>query len=360
MLFGPGIGDFAGAYGGGTGGYTRNMTQYLKFFRSAAFEIIPCFHTVAGEGKVKSFAWRFCIDLFRFLKVMVRIRPAVVHILAQYRTATPREFTVVLLCRVFRTPVIYEVKAGSFSSWYPKTNFVFRKMIDFCIRHADTVLCEGKPTIDTIQKSTGVTGVFFPNFVSIAEIPPQVPEKLARPELQVLFVGYAFRDKGIFELVEGCHLAAKKCPVVLNLIGYEHSEFTEWITQHSFNKNLTINRLGRQPHDMVMDYFGKNDIYCYPTRHPGEGHNNSINEAMMHGMVIITARQGFLESVLEDTAYFIHEITPQAIADKLLHIANNKAEAREKSHRTRQRLMENFTDTLAFEKLETAYRKAIK
>ena len=83
LLFGPVIGVFAGAYGGGTGGYTRNMSQYLRFFRSDNFEIVPCFHTVAGQGKVKSFLLRFGIDLFRFLKSMINVKPDIVNILSQ-------------------------------------------------------------------------------------------------------------------------------------------------------------------------------------------------------------------------------------------------------------------------------------
>lgn len=359
LLFGPVIGEFAGAYGGGTGGYTRNMSQYLLHFRADNFEIVPCFHTVAGQGKIKSFLLRFCIDLFRFFKSMVVVRPDIVHILAQYRTATPREFAVSLLCRMIGTPVIYEVKAGTFSTWIQSSNPVFRKMARFCIRQADTVLCEGKPTLAAVQKATGVTGVFFPNFVSVEEIPAQVPEKLKEPLMKILFVGYAFREKGVFELVEGCNQAAEEIPLELNLIGQEHPEFTAWIDVLKVNEKLKINRIGRQPHEVVMENFGKNDIYCYPTRHPGEGHNNSINEAMMHGMVIITARQGFLESVLEDTCYFLSEVSAAEVTTALFHIAAHREEAREKSRKTRQRLMENFTDKLAFEKLQMAYQRAV-
>lgn len=358
LLFGPAIGSFAGAYGGGTGGYTRNMSQYLRFFRSSAFQIIPCFHTVAGQGRVRSFVLRFLIDFFRFLSSMIRVRPAVVHILAQYRTATPREFAAAVWCGIFRTPYIYEVKAGSFSSWYPASGLVFKKMADYCIRHANTVLCEGKPTLDTIFEATGVSGVFFPNFVSIAEIPEEVPEKLTQPTLKVMFIGYAFKEKGIFELVEGCQKVAEKVAVEVHLIGQEHPEFKEWMDQLVLHPNLKIHRLGKLPHEEVMTHFGRNDVYCYPTRHPGEGHNNSINEAMMHGMVILTAKQGFLETVLEDTAYFLPEVSSAAVAGSLLYIADHRTEARQKAVDTRRRLLDHFTDKHAFDKLEAAYRKA--
>lgn len=359
LLFGPDSGDFAGAYGGGMGGYTRNMQQYVYRFHSDEFELVPCYHTISGQGGNQSMVVRFFIDFFRFIKSIRNVQPTIVHILAQYRTAVPREFAVVWICRLLSKPVIYEVKAGSFPTWFYQTNRIFRSMAKYCIRKADTVLCEGYPTVELIYKDLNIKGVYYPNFVSLSEIPPAVPEKLTNNKLRVMFIGYAIREKGVYELVEGCNIAAQQVPVELDLIGQEHFEFTKWIDHFPLHVNLKINRWGKLPHDKVMTFFDKNDIYCYPTRHPGEGHNNSINEAMMHGMVIVTTRHGFLASVLEDTAYFIPEITPEAIAEKLVYIKVHPMEAREKSRMARAKLSRQFTDVIAFHTLELAYRKAV-
>ena len=50
LLNGPTIGK-KGAYGGGTGGMTRNMAIFLEQFTSADFQYKPCFNSVARAQK---------------------------------------------------------------------------------------------------------------------------------------------------------------------------------------------------------------------------------------------------------------------------------------------------------------------
>ena len=104
----------------------------------------------------------------------------------------------------------------------------------------------------------------------------------------------------------------------------------------------------------------RNDIYCYPSAHRGEGHSNSINEAMMHGMVIITTRNGFQSEVLgEDAAYFLQTATADEIAKMIISIAGDRDAAREKAYRARARLVAEFTSRQASERLRRAYARAL-
>lgn len=360
LLFGPMLNKVEGAYGGGDGGYTRKMNLYLHHFQSEEFEFVPCYHTVAGHGGASSLVIRFLKDITNFIKQVIFNKPDIVHILAQYRKASPREFGIVLLSNLFNVPVVYEIKAGVFHNWYPQATSLFRYMLRYCIQKSKIVLCQGMPYVDLIQNEMQVQAVYFPNFVPAEEIPQNVPVKLSAPELRVLFVGYAFADKGVFELVEGCNIAAIHTSVVLTLIGKEHPDFATWLDQFPTNEKFKINRMGRQSHDVALSHYRTNDIYCYPTRHIGEGHNNSINEAMMYGMVIVTTRQGFMESVLGDTGYFIDSVSSEDIAMTLIRITDHREEAKQKSLQTRKRLMENFTDNIAFNKLHEAYRKCLR
>ena len=69
LLLGPKI-DVVNSksYGGGTGGYTRNMSVYLSFFKFKNFKIKPCFHTVNGEINIGVFTkpYRLLLDMFYF------------------------------------------------------------------------------------------------------------------------------------------------------------------------------------------------------------------------------------------------------------------------------------------------------
>ena len=109
-------------------------------------------------------------------------------------------------------------------------------------------------------------------------------------------------------------------------------------------------------HGEVLALYDTHDVFCMPTRHRGEGHTNTINEAMMMGMVIVSTRHGFLESVLADNAsFFLDDLTPLDIANTLKMIHNDRDEARRRAKRARTRLMSCFTSNTAFSNLSAHY-----
>ncbi|MFK8006501.1 MAG: glycosyltransferase family 4 protein [Saprospiraceae bacterium] len=358
LLYGPSAGQAIKSYGGGTGGYVRNMTVYKNHFQSDFFLQIPCYHSVRGEFRFKNFALRLIYDVFIFVKALLQNNPKGVHILGRYRPAIVREFMVVLVARFFRVTVLYDLKAGHFIKWYKSTHFLFRWMAKFCLTKSKIVLSEGIPNIDFLKKELGINVFYFPNFVPDAEVSATPRNLFSNPKLSVLFVGYCIKEKGIFELVEACNLAAKEIPISLTIVGQEHPDFTEWMEKMNFEKEFTIKRLGKQPHSKVIEQFTKNDIYCYPTSYQGEGHNNTINEAMMMEMIIVTTRHGFLDSILsEDRAYFMNQIQASEIAQIFQKINENRPLAKQKARKAKQHLMENFLSSIAFEKLEKYYQK---
>lgn len=356
LIYGPDIVEAKRAYGGGTGGYTRNMSAYLKYFHPRSFVLVPCFHTFRGQLRLDNFLWRFTVDTYRFLSVLLRHRIDGVHILGQYRTAIPREFMAAFLAGMFRKPFVYELKAGAFIGWYTRTNRVFRLMAQYVLRRATIVLSEGMPVIPFLQKEVQVFARYFPNYVPSVEVPDTVPEKLGGDVLKVLFVGYCYSGKGIFELVSACRRVASHHRVVLTIIGQEHSQFTSWLATQSIPRGLHVQRLGKRSHADVLTNFQKNDIYCYPTRHEGEGHNNTINEAMMMGMVIVTTRQGFLSTIINsERGYPLEDGTVEDIVQALEYIAHHKEEARQKAKSARQYLIDNFTSEIVYPRLERFY-----
>ncbi|MCI5137797.1 MAG: glycosyltransferase [Candidatus Electrothrix sp. AR1] len=345
------------AYGGGVGGYTRNMSVYLTCYQSNDFKFIPCFHTVRGALKLDNFVWRMIIDVFRFIRILITTNADIVHVLAQYRMAISREFVVCLISKLFKKPFVYEVKAGSFITWYNSTNFFVRLMIKFIIISSDVILVEGKAYLSFIKDNFNRTAYYFPNFVPISEVPSCVPVRLTDSVVKILFVGYCYKSKGIFELIEGCNRGVKSgVKIELSVIGQESLPYKEWLDNYSLSKGLVLRRLGRLPHREVLRHFSENDIYFYPTSHPGEGHNNSINEAMMMGLIIATTRHGFLEAILEDRAYFVEERTPACIADLIIFIDNNREDAVKKAISGYRYLRKNLTSDVAFSTLNDFYR----
>ncbi len=364
LLLGPVLSKLKNAYGGGTGGYTRNMSVYLNHFRSDEFTIVPCFHTVRGQYDFGPFTApaRLAKDISAFVSGLVKARPDGVHILAQYRGAIPREFAVVLISRMVGKPVLYEIKAGAFMQWYSSTNPLSRRLTDFCLKSSKVVLAEGSVYLDFVKETFGKEAHYFPNFIPTEEIPDEVSDKLRDEELKVLFVGYCYKDKGVYEVVSGCEEAARQgTRISLTIIGKEHDDFTRWMDSKAEQPNLKIQRLGLQPHKEVLRHFKLNDIFCYPTSHKGEGHNNSINEALMMGLVIITTKKGFLGDILSDeSAYFLKEVSTGEVGEALRAIDGQREVATKRSSNGRRLFQERFTSEVAFKKLSRCYDELVR
>ena len=360
MIFGPTIGRADNAYGGGVGGYTRKMSQYVNDLKLDGFRSVPVFHTVRGYS-IKWFALRMLVDVYRVVRGLMTIQPEILHVVSQYRMATPRDFAAVQLGRMFGAKILFELEAGVFIDWYRNSNRLFRYMIRTCILRSDTVICQGQPYVEFLSSEFGVEAEFYPNFVPDAEVPKEVERKLPGDTIRALFVGYAYRDKGIVEMVLGCEVAARRgASIALTIVGKEADDIREFLDARSDVDGLTINRMGILPHDKVLDQFRVNDVYLYPTYHPGEGHNNSINEAMMMGMVILSTRQGFLGTVLTpESAYFLDAPTEDEVSNAMLWVDQNRSQARCLAQSAYTRLKDEFVSSVAFSRLEKYYSKLI-
>jgi glycosyltransferase involved in cell wall biosynthesis len=118
--------------------------------------------------------------------------------------------------------------------------------------------------------------------------------------------------------------------------------------------------MGPQKHNRVIELFNESDVFCLPTRHPGEGHSNSINEAMMMGMVILTTRHGFIPSVIEESAcYFVEKKSPVSITEALKRIDSNREEARARASRARTILEKRYSSDVVIPVLDGIYGRLV-
>ena len=360
LLYGPNTIPTDGAYGGGLGGYTRKMHLYLNWFKDPQFQMIPCYHTIRGQSKFEVLIIRLLKDVWSFVRSTVVVKPGIIHILAQYRTAIYREFLIVALSKIFGIPVIYEIKAGVFLSWFNSTDLLSKQLCKFCLHYSDIILCQGKSYVHFLDTKYSGKVFYHPNFVPSEEVPGIIGTKLNYPGIRVLFVGFQFKEKGVFELVDACKIASEHIPVELTLVGKEHPDFRMWLDKQEFPSTLKLNRVGELPHLELASYYQKNDVYCYPTYHSGEGHNNTINEAMMMGMVIVTTAHGFLSDILSsDSAYFLENVSSNTISKCLIKINDKRECAREKGLKARELLLNNYTSRIVLNRLKSHYKSLI-
>ena len=361
ILCGPPQDPGSGGYGGGQGGYVRNVTALLEYFSAGNVRLTLSPYSVRRYHP----CWRLLLpfriiaDILVFLKNIRRGQA--VHLMMTYRLAIYREFAIGVLARASGRPLILDIRGGSFLNWLPVASALPRALARWLLRHAEVILGQGMAVVLPLRQLYGEKVHYFPNFIGARHIPAQPALKCSQPHLNVLFVGYCYAGKGVFELVEGCIMAAQAgAKVHLSLVGSESPDFAQYLNSVEPHPGFVLKRFGTLPHEGVLQHFASNDVFCFPSRHEGEGHPNVITEAMAYGLIIVTTRQGFVAELLDErTAYFIEKGQPGAISGALLYIDTHRDEACAKAQGAHRVLRERFVDNIVLEELRGHYRRAM-
>ena len=362
VLCGPSTELGADGYGGGKGGYVRNVAALLNHFSSGDVTM-----TLSPYSTRRFTRWWKLLLPFRLLADLgtyaanIR-RGGAVHVMMTYGIAIYREFGMSVIAALFRRPVILDIRGGGFVLWLESANSLERRMADWALKHAAVILGQGAAVVRYLKPKYGEKVHHFSNFLQSRDLPPNAAPLFTQSELQVIFVGFCYAGKGVFELVEGCaHAAGQGVAVRLTLVGAESPEFAAHLDGYAAPPGLRIARRGTLEYDEVQALLAAHDIFCFPTRHLGEGHPNVITEAMAHGLAIVTTRQGFIGEMLDDTsAYFVESGSAAAVGDMLIHIDQRRGEAQRKADIARSTVQERFMEATVLGRLRDLYRSVLR
>jgi glycosyltransferase involved in cell wall biosynthesis len=342
----------------GAGGYIRNVSLMMNHFHSERYTLR---HVPTTVRKVTDSAWTKVPRMLTELKRMSAATPGAsgAHFLAQYRAALPRELILSALCRRRNIPYVYHLHAGAFIPAFEALSVPMRVACQRMLRDAGVLLCEGEVYVSWLRDRLELDSVWLPNFVAADEVPHDVPVPFSGDVLRLIYVGYCYEPKGVFLLVEGARMAAAQgLPVHVTLVGKEAPDFGAWLDEVEPTLDglpMTLERRGVLPHSEALSLYASHDAFVMPTAHPGEGHPNSVNEAMMARCTIVATRHGFLPSVLDGVGSFLEERSADAVRDALIGLWADKEGARVLADAGRERVLERFHGDRIFPIIEDAY-----
>jgi glycosyltransferase involved in cell wall biosynthesis len=361
VLCGPSMEVGSAGYGGGKGGFVRNVAALLEHFSEGDVKM-----TLSAYSTRDFSRWWKIILPFRLiadLRVFARNirRGGAVHVMMTYGLAIYREFGMSVIAAAVKRPLILDIRGGAFVSWLESTGWLQRAMVRWMLSHAEAILGQGIAVVTYLRPRYGDKVHHFPNFVQSRYLPAHVETRCTQLQLGVIFVGYCYAGKGVFELVEGCARAAQMgLPLRLTLVGAESPDFKDYLDNYPLPAGLRINRCGALGFDEVQTLLAGQDIFCFPTRHIGEGHPNAITEAMAHALVIVTTRHGFIPELLDNTAaYFVDPASADGLAAMLIHIGKHREEARQKASNARAAVQERFMEAHVLAQLRELYRRTL-
>jgi glycosyltransferase involved in cell wall biosynthesis len=167
----------------------------------------------------------------------------------------------------------------------------------------------------------------------------------ANRPLKVVYVGRLATDKGIFETIEAIRILRDRGMVVgLTIAGSGPAT-------HEISRSIEVAQLGDRVRLVgavfgaaKVQLWGEADILAFPTYHR-EGLPYALLEAMAGGAVPVISPVGAIPDVVQDEVHglFVPAHEPQAVANALERLANDRPLLHRLALAARARVVEHFS-----------------
>jgi glycosyltransferase involved in cell wall biosynthesis len=358
IICGPALHGSEDGFGGGVGGIVVAMRRLCHLLSVNDVDYVYCELTRRSFNKL----WfillpaRLLRDSFSLIRAIIstalsrrtRRGPVLVHIVADGGFALMRTLVLTCIANIFRLGIVLDVRGnaiGRYSGLSVESPFLILWKLSFI--QARAILLQNSSHV-TLLRSLYASNKFIycPNCLSdgIADLLSTSINSSNDP-LTVLFVGYCFDEKGVFDAVQGCIYAALSgLDIELRLAGKEHPDFSIYLDTLKLPPNLTINRLGIKNMPELASIYKTSNIFLFPTKFPSEGHPNVINEAIASRLPIITTKTGAIPCILDDSmCFYVDPGRPDQISEALRAISNDTDEANARSSKAFFHLKSNFS-----------------
>lgn len=365
IIFGPDLNNNTGAYGGGQGGIVSAISRMLEYFDKHKINYIYSEYSTRSLGRLWLFLlpYRLFKDIARFVQICaVSADQKIVHIVADGGLSIFRSFSAILISKIFRIKVVCDVRGNALDMTAANSeSFLIKYIWYYIIRSSGSVLVQSSRVSMLLNKKFKGKIIHYPNSINTNDAVPRSKNVLSSSLIDVIFIGYCYRGKGVFDAVNGCIAASKEgLNLRLTLIGQEDHDFTSFFDTIPGYSNLQIRRLGRLPKSLTFKYLFESDVFLFPSFHPGEGHPNVINEAMLAKLVIVTTDVGAVSEILDKTmALFINKNSHIDISEKLIFINSNREISANMGFVAHNHLLLNYSADLVFANLSNIYKKLI-
>lgn len=268
---------------GGFESGTRMVIESPRF-RHTVFHF--CAYTHPGTATL---AARFVEDCRRMRRTL-RSHPAASIAMLQvgYYRSTWRELALAELVRLAGRQVVLDVRGGSVLDFLEHGSGATTRAFGRLLRRASLVLVQCSAFLPELERRyPGVRFAWFPNFVPAASCrartaPPYAPGET----LRVIYFGGYTRAKGVPELVEAVRRLRSEegLPIELHLAGEGRDPA---VLRHIAVGDPGVVDHGMLPREELWPLLQRMHVFAFPTSHPGEGHSNSLNEALMSGLAVV-------------------------------------------------------------------------
>jgi glycosyltransferase involved in cell wall biosynthesis len=344
-------------------GVSTHLNQLFGSSLATGFELLQ-FQVGSegrGEGRLRTLI-RLATSPFAFALCLLKVRPRIVHINTSLEPKSYwRDLVYLGLAKALGRKVVYQVHGGSM----PAEFFAARPALNWLLRAS---LSWPEATVVLAHSEMLAYRSFAPrarllriaNAIAAGEPPDLSAERYtARRPLAIVYVGRLAADKGIFEVLEALRiLRDRDISALLSIAGSGPAE-------SELRQRIAANALGDRVR-LMGAVFGRAkeqlwqaaQVLAFPTYHR-EGLPYALLEAMAHGVVPVISPVGAIPDVLQHEAQglFVPARDPQALANALERLANDRPLLHRLALAGRARIVEHYSVPRMAREFEELYAR---
>lgn len=279
-------------------------------------------------------------DCIKIIYLKKEEKAEIIHITALYfGIFIIREAIIVFFAKSSKLKIIYDIRAGSYIKNFNKSKL--RTLYLYCLKSADKILIEGEKYSEFLKKQ-GFSSIYFPNYVQLSDKTETKQRMGIDDTIRFLYVGRVIEKKGIGESLELLHklkqFMHKK--FIFHIVGDYEEDYKEKLLKEYNDGSIEINFTGYLDKQEIEKYFDYADLFMFLSRWGGEGHSNSLNEAMTHGLPVLFYDTGFTREIIDNDEFLLNKDNMEKNIYKVKNILENKVQLINEGKRLRK-LMES-------------------
>jgi glycosyltransferase involved in cell wall biosynthesis len=354
---------FFGALGDNVGGGESGNKRTLLLLEKMGYEVRIVQKPYPMKSKLKyiNYPLSLVASIIRFSVMLKGAKYA--HISGFYGNLIYIEAILVLVSKLLKKTVIYEIRGGAMDHFLRTRGMFYGSCFKFVIKFSDVILSQGKENFVTIRVlASGRKKIHhYPNVLTEDKIPDSLIGRDYTERLNLIYFGRLVDDKNIDIIVETVKdlVSKNRLNCSLFLLG----EFGDSVYQEKIKKNITgfekyITIIPPLSFKDLRSYLLDSHFFIFPSTNVMEGQSNSLTEALLYGLIPISSYQGFNKSTINDDRFMIKNVNVEAISNKLMELIDLGHDNLNSISRDLQReAREKFTEKKAIKVLNKVYEE---
>ncbi|MGZ5278736.1 MAG: glycosyltransferase family 4 protein [Pseudobdellovibrionaceae bacterium] len=246
------------------------------------------------------------LRLMRFFKISLLQKPDIALIFCVGGFSMIEKGAMALILKfVFGKPYILAPRSGLIPSEVQKSKFM-RWYVSLLVNHSKAIICQGKRWqnffYELSDKSDKQKFISLPNWLDTqAYVDNRQSYSIEKKDqsLKILFLAWVDETKGIFDLIDAVHmLKSELTDQEFIIAGEGTAKQAAMLKARELGLEPFFKFVGWADTNAKMKLLKEADIFVFPSHF--EGYPNSLIEAMVSHLPVISTRVGAVSEIVED------------------------------------------------------------